>query len=84
MPKFGDITNVWSTVRELNVGDIRDSANQPVSIAVIGAPELRSAITQALYTGPSRYPAAQGVTINEYDMPVPRDRQSELSRADLA
>ncbi len=84
MPKFGDITNVWSTVRELNVGDIRDSANQPVSIAVIGAPELRSAITQALYTGPSRYPAAQGVTINEYDVPVPRDRQSELSRADLA
>lgn len=84
MPKFGDITNVWSTVRELNVGDIRDSANQPVHIAVIGAPDLRSTITRALYAGPSRYPSAQRATITEFDVPLGRDRQSELSRADLA
>ncbi len=83
MPKFGDITNIWSTVRELNVNDIRDSADQPINLAIVGPPTLRSAVVRALYTGPSRFPPAQRATISEHDVPLARDRQSELSRADL-
>lgn len=83
MPKLGDISNVWSTIRELNVGDIRDSADQPLQIALIGVPELRQAVLRALWSGPSRYPASARVTIREYDVPLPRDRQSEIGQSDL-
>lgn len=84
MPKFGDITNVWSTIREINVGEIRESAEQPIQIAIVGAPELRTAVVRALYVGPQRYAVSDRPTIREYDVPLPRDRQSEVGRADLA
>lgn len=83
MPKFGDISSIWSTVRELNVGDIRDSAEQPLQIALIGAPELRQSVQRALWSGPSRYPASARVGLREYDIPLPRDRQSEIGQSDL-
>jgi uncharacterized protein (DUF697 family) len=83
VPKFGDITNVWSTIREINVSDIRESAEQQIQIAIIGAPQLREAVTRTLYVGPSRYPSAQRAALHEYDVPLPRDRQSEVGRAEL-
>lgn len=83
MPKFGDITNVWSTIREINVNDIRESAEQPVQLALVGAPELRAAVQQALFAGTTRYPASARPTLREYDVPLPRDRQSEVGRSDL-
>ncbi len=83
MPKVGDLTNIWSTVRELNVNDIRDSADQPINLAILGPDDLRSAVVRALYTGPSRFPAAQRAVISEHDVQLARDRQSELGRADL-
>lgn len=84
MPKFGDISNVWSTVRELNVSDIRESAEQPVQISIIGAPELRTIVTRALINGPSRFPASARAAIHEFDVPLPRDRQSEVGQSELA
>jgi uncharacterized protein (DUF697 family) len=74
---------VWSTIRELNVSDIRESADQPLQIALIGAPELRQAVLRALWSGGTRYPATARVTIREYDIPLPRDRQSEIGQSDM-
>ena len=84
MPKLGDISNVWSTVREINVSDIRESAEQPVNIAIIGTSEQRSHVIRALMTSTMRYPAAERPAIREFDVPLPRDRQSEVGRSDLA
>lgn len=83
MPKFGDITNVWSTIREISVGDIRESADQPIQIAIIGAPGLRDAVRRALFIGSTRYPAADRAALREYDIPLPRDRQGEIGNSDL-
>lgn len=84
MPSFGGLSNVWNTIKEINVGDIREKAEQPVHLAVIGAQEDRSAALRALYSGPSRYGAAERALVREYDVPLPRDRQSEVGRSDLA
>lgn len=73
MPKLGGLSNIWSTVRELNVSDIRDSAEQQLQLAVVGSPELRADVIRALYTGPTRYPSPQRANIAEYDVPLPRD-----------
>ncbi|HEX6288152.1 MAG TPA: hypothetical protein VFZ66_03130 [Herpetosiphonaceae bacterium] len=84
MPSIGGLSNVWNTIREINVGDIRERAEQPVHLAIIGVPEDRSAVIRALYAGPSRYGPAERAVIREYDVPLPRDRQSEVGRSDLA
>jgi hypothetical protein len=84
VPKLGDISNVWSTVREINVSDIRESAEQLVNIAIIGTSEQRSHVIRALMTTTMRYPAAERPAIREFDVPLPRDRQSEVGRSDLA
>jgi uncharacterized protein (DUF697 family) len=78
------MSNVWNTIKEINVGDIRENAEQPVHLAIIGTPEDRSAAIRALYSGPSRYGPAERALVREYDVPLPRDRQSEVGRSDLA
>jgi uncharacterized protein (DUF697 family) len=84
VPSFGGLSHVWDTIREINVSNIRESAEQPVRIAIIGTPEDRAAAIRALYAGPSRYAAAERAIVREYDVPLPRDRQSEVGRSDLA
>lgn len=84
MPKFGDITNVWSTIREINVSEIRESAEQSVAVAIIGEPELRAAVVRALYSGPQRFAGTERPVLREYALPLPRDRQSEVGQADFA
>lgn len=83
MPKLGDITNVWSTVREINVSEIRESAEQPLQLAVVGAAELREAALRALFLNVGRFPSSSRPVIREYDIPLPRDRQSEIGQSDL-
>lgn len=82
MPKFGDITNVWNTVRELNVGEIRESADQQVQLSIVGALGLRDALIRALYAGPSRYPASGRAALWDYDVPLQRERQNEIGNSD--
>ena len=84
MPSFGGMSTVWNTIKEINVGDIRETAERPVHLAIIGTPEDRSAAIRALYSGPSRYGPAERALVREYDVPLPRDRQSEVGRSDLA
>lgn len=84
MPKFGDITNVWSTIREINVSEIRESAEQPIDVALIGTPEMRRAARDALLLNVGRYPAPSRAAFREFDLPLPRERQSEVGQGDLA
>lgn len=87
MPKIGDITNVWNTVRELNVGDIREEAEQRVSIIVIGEHDARTPIVRALRGQADRYPARSAPshreTIVEYDLSLSRERQPDIQQGTL-
>ncbi len=78
MPKLTDIAGVWNTVRELNVGDIRDAAEQPLTVAVVGEPALRAAVVDVLRGAPGRFVAASRDAVVEFDLAVPRERQNAL------
>jgi uncharacterized protein (DUF697 family) len=83
VPKLGDITNVWSTIKELNVAEIRDEAEAPVTIAVIGASAARATIMRALRGQPSKFPAVGSNPLREYDLPLGGERQHDLRGAAL-
>jgi uncharacterized protein (DUF697 family) len=85
VPKLGDLTGVWNTIRELNVTDIRETAEQPFSIALIGEPIARATVARALYGQPGRFPATRAPreSLLQYDLPLARDRQAGLSQASL-
>ena len=68
MARLRDISNVWSTIRELDVGDIRNEAEQPIRIALIGA---------------HRFPARGTPPIDVYNLPLVRERTTNLGQADL-
>ena len=85
MPKLGDITGVWNTIRELNVTEIREAAEQPFTIALVGDAATRTVVARALYGTPGRFPAAATPreTLLQYDLPLGRERYGGLSESSL-
>ena len=83
MTKLGDISGVWNTIRELDVGAIRDEAEFPVTFALIGESDLREAISRLIEGTPVRFPAAGLGAIAEYPLPPPQRDSAELGRATL-
>ena len=81
--RFGNIAGVWKTVRELNVGDIREEAEQPIEVAIVGEPHAREALARALRGQPGRFPPTRGNAVLEYDLPLRRDRPEAFQRAAL-
>lgn len=84
MPKLGDISGVWNTIREINVADIREAAEEPITLALIGDPEARARVAQALVSTPDK--RATGPTpeaLRQFELPVGRERQGALSQAAL-
>jgi uncharacterized protein (DUF697 family) len=45
----GSAKDFWNTVKGISVNDIIREASRPVSVALVGAPELRAATRRALY-----------------------------------
>ncbi len=83
MPKLGDISNVWNTVRELNVGEIREEAEAPVTVALLGDEDARPTIARALRGRPGRFPAAGSAALVEYELPYRGERPRDLRDATL-
>jgi uncharacterized protein (DUF697 family) len=81
--KFGGIGNVWSTIREINVSEIREQAEQPVRLAILGTPDLRQTLMRTLYEGPQRYNSGDYSAIEEYDLPLQRSQRNTVGRCDL-
>jgi uncharacterized protein (DUF697 family) len=82
--RFGDVSNIWNTIKEINVAEIRENGEQPVRLSVIGDADLRAAVLRALHLSTSRYPPAGRAIIHELDLPLSRERQHEAHNADLA
>lgn len=55
MPKWNDLGNIWSTLREVDVSVIRAEAEQPFAIACVGHPAALDAVDHLLHTGDDRY-----------------------------
>ncbi len=84
MARFKDVANVWSTIKELDVRDIREQAAQPCRIALVGqAGGDRDLLVQALTHGEQRFPPRDGAALDVLDIPMTRERGSDVSRADL-
>lgn len=87
MPKLGDISSVWNTIRELNVGDIREEAEKAVSIIIIGERDARTPIVRALRGQAERYPARPASShrdvLVEYDLSLTRERQPDIQQGTL-
>ena len=87
MPKFGDIAGVWNTIRELNVAEIREEAEQPVTLVLVGESAAREPIVRALQGQPGRFAGRGGAAVRdavvEYDLSLPRERQPDLYTATL-
>ncbi|HEY1013282.1 MAG TPA: hypothetical protein VGE07_11295 [Herpetosiphonaceae bacterium] len=84
MARFKDMANIWSTIKELDVQEIRDQAELPVRIALLGRPDgPRDMLARLLARGAGRY-AAQGVNpLDLFEVPLARERQGDLGKADL-
>ena len=83
MPRLGDIGGVWSTIRELNVSEIREEAEAPVMIAIGGDETVRSAITSIVRGRPGRFPAAGRDALMQFDLPLRGDQHAALRSATL-
>jgi uncharacterized protein (DUF697 family) len=81
--RLNDVANIWNTVKELDVGDIREQAEQPCRIAIVGQRiGPRNAVAQALTGGAERFPPRGGQALDVFDVPLTRERTADLGRAD--
>ncbi len=82
MSKLTGIGNMWGIIREINVGELREQAEQPIRIALIGASDIRHALVQLLFEQHQRF-AGDYMAVEEYEMPLPRESTPSLRRCDL-
>jgi len=76
------IGNVWGIIREINVAELREQAEQPIRIALIGASDARHALVQLLFEQQQRF-AGDYMAVEEYELPLPRTGKLGLQRCDL-
>ncbi len=81
--RLGDLSGVWSTIRELDVSEIREEAEAPVTVAVIGSAAARPPLVRALRGRPGRFPTSGPDPLMEYDELLRGDRPRELQNASL-
>ena len=78
MAALGSIASVWNTIRELNVGEIRQQAEHPWTLALLGEVGPRTTVAEVLRGTPGRFQAASRDALLLFDLLLPRDRQNEL------
>lgn len=61
MSRWSALGNLWSTLREIDVGAIQNEAEQPLNIVAVGHTAALTAIDRLAHHGPNRYPQT-GVT----------------------
>ncbi|MBA3944724.1 MAG: hypothetical protein H0X37_09210 [Herpetosiphonaceae bacterium] len=81
MAALGNIASVWNTIRELNVGEIRQQAEQPWTLALIGETAPRNTVAEVLRGTPGRFQAASRDALLVWDLLLPRERQNDLASA---
>jgi uncharacterized protein (DUF697 family) len=83
VPRIGDIGGVWSTIRELNVSEIREEAEAPVTIAIGGDEVARQGVISIVRGAPGRFPAAGRDALLQFDLPLRGEQHAALRSATL-
>lgn len=83
MFKWNDVGGIWSTMREIDVGAIRDEAEQPLFIALVGHPAATAVVAGLLRAAAERYGPVGLDPLASYTLPLAPNAVSELRRADL-
>ncbi len=73
----------WSTLREIDVGVVRDEAERSISIIVVGHPTAAEAAARLLSYGPDRYPSGMPSPVVALDIAAIAAHGGALSTADL-
>lgn len=58
MPKWSDFGNIWTTLRDVDVGAVREEAERPLLVAVVGHEAALAEVSRLLTVSEDRYPAA--------------------------
>ncbi len=58
MPKWSDFGNIWTTLRDVDVNAIREEAERPLLIAIVGHGTALADLSHLLSVSEDRYPAA--------------------------
>ncbi len=82
MSRLTGIGNMWNIVREINVGELREQAEQPIRIALVGAEAVRHSVVHALFNQQQRF-AGDYMAVEEYELPLARGANPGLQRCDL-
>lgn len=84
MARFKSVTNIWSTIKELDVKEIREQAEQPLQIAVVGAAQgPRDMVVNLLRHAVYRYKQIEPDPLYVLPVPLPREQIGDLQSADL-
>ncbi len=78
-----NIKSLWNTLKEVNFASIREEANTPPLVVIVGGEEsTRREILEALFQGPRPETALPGRTALAYPAPCDRFCMDAVSRAD--
>lgn len=58
MPSWNDFGNIWTTLKDVDVNAVREEAERPLSIAVVGHELALGEVSRLLSVSEDRYPAA--------------------------
>ena len=83
MSRFKDVASVWTTIKEVDVRDIREQAEAPCRFAVVGRVTwARDNVARLLLSGADRFPARGQQLLDVLAIPLDRDGSAALTRAD--
>lgn len=83
MPKWNDFSNIWSTVRELDVGNIQDQSERPLNIAIVGNDVVIEDVARLLHSGMQRYALIQQNPIHTLTLEEASQNLQTIRSADL-
>ncbi|MFQ3632687.1 hypothetical protein [Roseiflexus sp.] len=83
MSRWSALGNLWTTLREIDVGAIRDEAEQPLRVIAIGHDTALTAIDSLAHRGPNRYPPAGAAPLTLLTLRDATRSAADLSTADM-
>lgn len=83
MPKWSDFGNIWSTVRELDVGQIQEQSERLLTIAIVGHRHALEEVNRLLRSGTQSFPFMQQDSIRRIALDEASQHLDIIRAADL-
>jgi uncharacterized protein (DUF697 family) len=83
VPKWTDFSNIWGTLRELDVNAIREEGERPLALACVGHAAALDQLEALLRRGPERYPISSPSPLELIPIEHASERAAGISGADM-